>query len=98
MERGKRAKMSETTTKPNKGGRPKTGHRALPAVRVPPALYFRLERRLALNQAKYGTSNISKLVRLGLAEKLDALDARDLRRRRKSKSGTRKKSKTPRSS
>jgi hypothetical protein len=90
MERGKRAKISTTATKPNKGGRPKTGHRALPAVRVPPELYFRLERRLALNQAKYGTSNISNLVRLGLEEKLDALDARDLRRRGKSKAPQRK--------
>jgi len=63
----------------NKGGRPKTGHRNIPAVRLPKDLFFRLERRMALIAAKTGYQNMSKFVRESIKEKLDALDAVDRR-------------------
>jgi hypothetical protein len=75
--------MTAATPRRNKGGRPKTGHRALPAVRVPPDLFFRLERRIALINSKTGYQNVSKFVRQSISDRLDALDLLD---KKKSKS------------
>jgi hypothetical protein len=63
--------------KGNVGGRPRTGSKALPAVRIPKELHFRLERRLALISAKGGTKNLSLLVRQSLEDRLDLLDQLD---------------------
>jgi hypothetical protein len=71
--------MTAATPQKNKGGRPRTGHRNIPPVRLPPDLFFRLERRIALIAVKMGYQNVSKFVRESIKEKLDALDAKDRR-------------------
>jgi hypothetical protein len=71
------------TTAHNKGGRPRTGHASIPAVRLPRALFVRLERRLLLIELKTGMKNVSKFVRQALIEKLNREDARDHRERLK---------------
>ena len=63
----------------NKGGRPRTGRVAIPAVRLPADLYFRLQRRMTLIESKGGLPNISKFVRSALHEKLNFEDAKDRR-------------------
>ena len=61
----------------DKGGRPKTGHVALPAVRLPMSLLFRLTRRMTIIEAKGGLPNVSKFIRSALREKLNFEDAKD---------------------
>ncbi len=70
---------------PQKGrpGRRPTGHRSLPAVRLPGELYQRLAKRLALIASKTGMKNLSKYVRESLAEKLDRDDRADRAAQRK---------------
>ena len=84
--------MKKKTPQKRGPGHPPTGHRAIPAVRLPGELYERLQRRLALIAAKTGMKNLSKYLRESLSEKLDKDDradraaqrrkVRDLRRRR----------------
>jgi hypothetical protein len=53
-----------------KGGRPPTGHRALPAVRVNPELFAALEDRLRQRAKKKLLASVSFYVRESLREKL----------------------------
>ncbi len=72
-----------TTTAPQKGRRgPRpTGHRSISSIRLPKELYARLERRLALIQARTGIRNLSKYLRDAIAKNLDDDDADDLAKR-----------------
>jgi hypothetical protein len=69
----------------NKGGRPATGHRALPAVRVPPELFEQLENRLKLLAEKSCLNSVSFYVRESLREKLHRDKLADRREARKNK-------------
>lgn len=71
--------MEKPPTMKNTGGRPRTWSRALPAVRLPGELYFRLERRLLLIQSKTGMKNLSKFVREAIEKYLDYFDDCDRR-------------------
>jgi len=76
-------------TRPNqaarKSGRPRTGHRALPAVRVDPELFAALEARLSKLQKKGCLFSMSFYVRESLRDRLrkDLLaDRREARKKR----------------
>ena len=85
----------------NKGGRPATGHVALPAVRLPAKLYIRLKQRLAIMRHNHPMGvipSISFYIREALTNALDDDDRSDKRAKQKAeRRAKRAQRKTPRS-